>query len=88
MKSHVSKQFLKLLANLPPEVQRQAHEAYRQFKQDPNHPGLNFERIQSRPNTYSVRVTKDYRVLGTMRKGEMYWYWIGGHAEYDKLINP
>ena len=77
MKSHVSKQFLKLLANMPLQVQQQAHAAYRQFKKDPNHPG-----------TYSARVTKSYRVLGTMRNGEIYWYWIGSHAEYDKLINP
>jgi hypothetical protein len=88
VKSHVSKQFLKLLANMPLQVQQQAHAAYRQFKKDPNHPGINFERIQSRPNTYSARVTKSYRVLGTMRNGEIYWYWIGSHAEYDKLINP
>jgi hypothetical protein len=88
MKSHVSRQFLALLANLPLDIQRQAHEAYRQFQQNPNHPGLNFERIHSRPNTYSTRVNKSYRVLGAMRQGEMYWYWIGTHAEYDKLINP
>jgi len=88
MISHVSKQFRNLLAKLPRDVQRQAYEAYKQFQQDPNHPGLNFERIQSRAHTYSARVNKDYRVLGTMRKGEMYWYWIGTHTEYDKLINP
>jgi mRNA-degrading endonuclease RelE of RelBE toxin-antitoxin system len=88
MKSHVSKQFLQLLAKLPRDVQRQAYAAYRQFQQDPNHPGLNFERIQSRKNTYSARVSKGYRVLGTIRNGEIYWYWIGTHTEYDKLINP
>ncbi len=88
MKSHVSKQFLQLLAKLPKDVQRQTHEAYRQFRRDPNHPGLNFERIQSRTNTYSARVNKTYRVLGTIRNGEIYWYWIGTHTEYDKLLNP
>jgi hypothetical protein len=88
MKSHVSQHFLDLLAKLPEHVQREARAAYRQFAQDPYHPGLNFERIQARPNTYSARVSRGYRVLGSMRQGEIYWYWIGTHAEYDKLIKP
>ena len=87
MISHVSQQFLSRLAKLPLDVQRQAYQAYQKFQQDPNHPSLNFECIQGRANTYSARVSKGYRVLGTLRKGEIYWYWIGTHAEYDKLIN-
>lgn len=26
-------------------------------------------------------------MLDTIRDGENYWYWIGSHGEYDKLIN-
>jgi hypothetical protein len=33
-----------------------------------------------------VRVTKGYRALG-LRQGEtIVWFWIGSHAEYERLL--
>ena len=40
MNSHVTQGFRKLMAALPPEVRRQARAAYRQFMENPRHPGL------------------------------------------------
>ncbi len=37
--------FKKLYAQLPESIQQEADEAYRQFKIDPDHPGLNFKQI-------------------------------------------
>lgn len=86
MKSHVTKQFSALYARLPTHVQRQADDAYEQFKRDPNHPSLHFKPVQQMPGVFSARVSGNWRVLGRMRSGEIYWFWIGTHAEYTQII--
>lgn len=35
---------------------------------------------------WSVRAGLDYRALGVEVEGGISWFWIGTHAEYDKLI--
>jgi len=37
-------------------------------------------------NYWSVRVGFHYRALGVTIEGGVLWFWIGTHAEYDKLI--
>jgi len=33
-----------------------------------------------------VRITRDYRALG-VRDGEaIVWFWIGSHADYERLL--
>ncbi|HEY7127838.1 MAG TPA: hypothetical protein VH540_28165 [Ktedonobacterales bacterium] len=62
MRSYRSKQFDKLLAALPADAQRQAKQAYQQFKKNPRYPGLQFKPIDERnPPTYSARVGAHYR---------------------------
>lgn len=46
MRSIRTDRFKALYDRLPEIVQREADEAYQRFKADPNHPGLNFKRIQ------------------------------------------
>jgi len=35
----------------------------------------------------SVRVTLGYRALGLLGAEEIVWFWIGTHAEYDRLLD-
>jgi hypothetical protein len=35
---------------------------------------------------YSIRVGHRWRALGYRRDDTMIWFWIGSHAEYDKII--
>lgn len=88
MKSHISKGFIKRFNALPERVRQEAKKAYRQFKANPDYPGLEFKPVLGRDGNsyYSVRIGIHYRALGAMRNGELYWFWIGTHAEYDKLI--
>jgi hypothetical protein len=87
MKSSLSPEFVKLFRVLPESVRQHARRAYKLFKANPNHPGLQFKRIQGPDDIYSVRIGLSYRALGTMDKaGDVVWYWIGSHAEYDKLV--
>ena len=45
MKSRTTAKFRKAFANLPDSVQKQAHQAYRQFQQDTSHPSLRFKQV-------------------------------------------
>ena len=85
MDSKRTPEFRQQLRALPLDVRRQAYRAYRQFKRDPYHPGLQFKRI--RGDVYSVRIGLHFRALGKRTaSNEITWFWIGSHAEYDKLL--
>jgi hypothetical protein len=86
MKSSVTKTFRQRLKDLPALVQAQAAKAYVLWQADPYHPSLQFKRVSQRQPIYSARVTINYRVLGLLESDRIYWYWIGGHDEYDELL--
>ncbi len=86
MKSSVIKSFRKRLNELPISVQEQATKAYALWQEDPYHPSLQFKRVSHKQPIYSVRVSLNYRVLGLLESGHIYWYWIGAHDEYDELL--
>ena len=76
-----------MLAALPDEVQEQARAAYRQFARDPSHPGLRFKPVHPSRPIYSARVGRSYRAVGLVDEDTIIWYWIGSHAEYDRVIS-
>ena len=86
MRSRVTRDFRRRLDGLPLAVQEQASRAYRLWRADPNHPSLQFKRLNRRQPIYSVRVGIGYRALGLRDADQMYWFWIGTHAEYDELL--
>ena len=86
MQSQTTRQFRRLLSDLPADVQRAARRAYRQFRDNPAHPGLQFKKLEGDDNIYSVRIGLEYRALGVMKKERIVWYWIGSHSEYDRLV--
>ncbi|MGH2515632.1 MAG: hypothetical protein ACRDHP_08250 [Ktedonobacterales bacterium] len=67
-------------------MRKQAQQAYQQFQRDPFYPGLNFEEVDRQRNLWSARITRGYRVMGYREDGEITWFWIGSHREYEKLI--
>jgi hypothetical protein len=34
-----------------------------------------------------VRVSRTYRALAVEVRGDFLWFWIGTHADYDKLVD-
>ena len=87
MESRRSEQFIRLFDRLPAEIQEQARAAYQRWKSDPAHPGLQFKRIAHRSlPIYSVRIGIRWRALGVMKDDCIVWFWIGSHADYDKLL--
>ena len=86
MKSIRTKEFRELFAHLPRDVQKQAVNAYRIFKVNPNHPSLRFKCVNKEKSWYSVRVNKNYRVIGMWEEDTIFWFFIGTHADYDHLL--
>lgn len=86
MKSVTTRRFRECFATLPEKVREQARRAYVLFRENPAHPGLNFKKIDEEYNLYSVRIGLAYRALGQLEGETVLWFWIGSHADYDKLI--
>jgi len=87
MKSRTTKEFRELLASLPDHVRKQAYKAYRLFILDTAHPSLHFKKVWDDPVTYSARVGIGYRALCQFNGSAFIWFWIGSHAEYDRLLD-
>ena len=84
--SRTTRHFRAAYANLPDEIRRQARQAYLLFRKDPRHPSFRFKKVDEESNTFSVRVGLGYRALGVMEGSTIVWFWIGSHADYDRLI--
>ena len=86
MSSRTTRRFRELLGALPRHVRQQAREAYRLFRDSPRHPGLHFKRVHEDPPTFSARVGIGFRAVGVRDGNTIVWFWIGSHAEYDRLV--
>jgi len=84
--SRTTRAFREAFASLPNDVRRQAQRAYRLFLRDPHHPSLRFKKVDEEGNVYSVRIGLGYRALGVMEGSIVVWFWIGSHAECDRLL--
>ena len=88
MKSIVTDDFRACFAKLPKDVQAKARKNYRLWKENPHHPSLHFKGVSLSEPIFSIRVGKSWRALGLVAKDSdtIYWFWIGSHSEYDKLL--
>jgi len=83
MRHRANPRFWRCYRQLPQEVQRLADESYQLLRQNPRHPSLHFKRTG---RFWSVRVGLHYRALAVQRENEIVWFWVGPHAEYNRLI--
>ena len=87
MKSHTRKSFWRDYDGLPESVRERAASAYRQFTVDPAHPSLQFKQVHPTLPVWSVRITASYRAVGVRTKPDtIVWFFVGTHAEYDRLL--
>ncbi len=87
MTSHTTDRFRRLFAELPFEVKDLARKNYLLWKNDPNHPSLDFKKVHYGEDVFSIRVGNDWRALGQRDHDTIIWYWIGSHSEYDKILS-
>ncbi len=87
MRVRITKRFTRSITRIP-SIKTRAAKALIQFRENPNHPGLNFERLSGREDAYSIRVTRKYRILlirETDEDGELYAADdIGSHQIYRR----
>ncbi len=86
MKSYLTEDFITCFGNLPDTIKQRARKNYKLWKKDNSHPSLRFKRVHTKEAIYSVRVGT-WRALGLMGDNVITWFWIGTHADYDKLLS-
>ena len=83
MKHQATSAFWTCYAKLPRQVRSLADKNYELLKADPYHPSLHFKKV----GTYwTLRVGSHYRAIANVDGDNMVWFWIGSHADYDKLV--
>jgi hypothetical protein len=80
---HASPRFWALYEALPADIRGLADKNFQLLKSAPRHPSLHFKRIR---DLWSVRIGSHYRALGLPVADGVLWFWIGTHAEYDKIV--
>lgn len=71
---------------MPKSVQDKARGAYELWAANPAHPSLRFKKVHPTLPIYSVRIDIDWRAVGVVNGDHMVWFWIGSHADYERLL--
>lgn len=84
MRHFASPDFWAYYRRLPADVRQLADKNFELLKADPLHPSLRFKKIGK---YRSVRVGLHYRALAVEIPEGLLWFWIGGHSDYDRLLD-
>jgi hypothetical protein len=84
--SQLHADFRRLFSKLPAHVQVTAWKNYQLWLRDPKHPSLEFKRVSNRYPAWSVRIGIAWRAMRLVDGDTITWFWIGPHAEYDRLL--
>jgi hypothetical protein len=78
-----SREFWDAYYQLPEFIQDLADKNFDFLEKNPRHPSLNFKKVGE---YWSARVGQSYRAVAIEVDNGFLWFWIGTHAEYDRLI--
>lgn len=92
-KNKTTRRFRDLYQRLPAQIQKLVRLTAVAFDQDPTrctfrHHALNDTNNGNHlPGSFSVSITMGYRAIYTHdATGTRIWYWVGSHADYDRLV--
>lgn len=68
---------------LAKDIQRLADQKFDLLKTNPHHPSLYLKKTGK---YWSVRVSIKHRALAVEVEGNLIWFWIGTHSEYEELL--
>ena len=85
MNHTASSRFWRCYGALPADGRDLADKNFRLLKADPKHPSLHFKLLAGQ-RVYSARVGLQYRTLGLPTADGVHWFWIGTHADDDRLV--
>ncbi len=71
---------------LPEEIQELAYKNFQLLKRDPHHPSIQLKKVGKRRELWSARVGSNFRALATEKPDGLVWFWIGKHADYERLL--
>ena len=83
MNHHASPDFWACYRALPASVRDLTDKSFGLLKAAPKHPSLHFKKVG---RFLSARVGLHYRAVAVEASDGLVWFWIGTHAEYDRLI--
>ena len=83
MNHHTNARFWRCYRGLPKDIRDLANRNYATLKVGPSQRSLHFKKIGE---LWSARVGLHYQALATESESDLVWFWIGPHAEYDKLV--
>jgi hypothetical protein len=78
-----SPSFWECYSKLLPSIQELADKNFQLLKANPEHPSLHLKKVGK---YWSVRVGIKYRAVAVESEEGLLWFWIGSHAEYDRLV--
>ena len=81
--SHALSEFWEHYDALPEAIQEKADKQFAVFEQNPHHPSLHFK---SAGAYWSVRVSRGYRAVANRIGNDLFWFWIGPHDEYERIL--
>jgi hypothetical protein len=83
-RSRASAEFWDLYNRIPLTAQRAADKQFELFRKDPTHPSLHLKPVGG---LWSARINDAYRALAVREGDVFYWFWVGPHDQYERLIN-
>lgn len=83
MKYFASSDFWEGYRKLPQSIQELANAHFALLKENPSHPSLHFKKVGK---YRSVRIGMHYRALAVEVPEGLLWFWIGSHADYDRIL--
>jgi hypothetical protein len=84
MNHFASPNFWECYHALPANIRELADKNFALLQIDPTHPSLHFKKVG---RFRSARVGLQFRALAVEVEDGLLWFWIGDHAEYDRLIS-
>ncbi|MGB4780867.1 hypothetical protein [Candidatus Methylomirabilis sp.] len=84
MNHHASPDFWSCYRALPASIREFADKSFGLLKADPTHPSLHFKKVGL---FCAARVGLHYRAVAVEASDGLIWFWIGTHAEYDRLVS-
>jgi hypothetical protein len=61
-----------------------ARKQYRLWRHNPFHPSLHFKKVAE--DTWSIRIGMHHRAIAAQTKDILIWFWIGNHADYERIL--
>jgi len=87
MTGNTTEKFEELFIKLPLRVQKRARWCLFIWASGPSHPSLIFKKpFENRP-FWSIRITRGYRAIGYLKGDRMFWFWIGNHDDYERMLS-